>query len=49
MSNTVKLKCTCKNSFQDKRYGKNVRVMNKVEKQANAYRCTSCEAIVSTK
>lgn len=33
--------CTCKNEFQDKRYGKNNRVFNETAKE-NLYRCTVC-------
>jgi hypothetical protein len=34
------LKCTCKNEFQDSRYGKNMRVHTK---RANgSYSCTVC-------
>ena len=34
-------KCTCKHAFQDKRYGKKNRSMNKTDK--GEYRCTVCE------
>ena len=45
------MKCTnvkCKNDFQDKRYGKKMRVFNKMAEQKsgkNQYRCTVCESI----
>lgn len=42
MSERVKLiKCSCNHEFQDKRYGKGIRVHNWREK-ANSYRCTVC-------
>lgn len=40
MSGTVKVKCTCENAFQDKTYGKGVRVANKTQK--DSARCTVC-------
>jgi hypothetical protein len=39
------LACTCENKFQDKTFGKNMRVFNarkKGEKSAQLYRCTVC-------
>ena len=33
--------CNCSNDFQDKRYGKNKRVMNKTATDKE-YRCTVC-------
>lgn len=41
MSGTARLKCDCENVFQDARYGKYIRVMNKKTKD-DGYRCTSC-------
>jgi len=41
----MKMKCTCKNEYQDKHYGKDVRVFNKTEKTAagkHYYRCVVC-------
>lgn len=38
-------KCDCKNLFQDKRYGKGIRVMNKLKREGDrpqSYRCTVC-------
>ena len=38
-------KCTCKDEFQDKRYGKGRRVMNQAPAKGampNRYRCTVC-------
>lgn len=32
-------KCTCKHSWQDKKYGKQNRIVNKTEK---GHRCTVC-------
>lgn len=52
MSGTIVKTCTpCKETeaskFQDKEYGKNMRVFNKMktEKATGAYRCTVCGAI----
>ena len=42
-------KCSCKNEFQDKTYGKDLRVKNKTQK---GYRCTACgkeEIVVNSK
>lgn len=38
---TVKKKCTCRNLYQDRRYGKQIRVFNVSDKH-NLIRCTSC-------
>lgn len=38
---TVRRKCTCKNTFQDKRCGNGVRVMNICQKGI-VVRCTVC-------
>ena len=35
-------KCTCKNEYQDKKYGKGKRVHNKFEKDGGGWRCTVC-------
>ena len=37
-------KCTCNHDFQDKRYGKAKRVMNKCAKPGE-YRCTVCGVV----
>ena len=34
--------CTCESKFQDKQYGKNMRVHNKYLKDGGGYRCTVC-------
>jgi hypothetical protein len=39
---TRKLKCTCSHDYQDKAYGKGVRIYNDVAKIANTWRCTVC-------
>lgn len=41
------VKCSCVNSFQDKRYGPGMRVANFAAKasQNGGYRCTVCERI----
>ena len=40
-------KCTCKHEYQDEKYGKGMRVFNRMEqvKQGKKYRCTVCGAI----
>lgn len=40
-STTKVVNCTCKNDFQDKRYGKGKRVANYSRKH-NIYKCTVC-------
>jgi len=41
------MKCTCKHSFQDNRYGAGNRVFNQsVRDRAIKYRCTVCSAEV---
>lgn len=37
------LKCTCKNEFQDKKYGRGMRVHNPTAKDKQ--RCTVCETL----
>ena len=38
------LKCTCSHNYQDKRYGKNMRVHNQTDKDhGNVWRCTVCK------
>jgi hypothetical protein len=40
---TIIRECTCLNDYQDKRYGKNKRVMNKSQgKDKNKAKCTVC-------
>lgn len=43
---TKKMKCRCKNAYQDKKYGRGVRVFNKLGKggvgSLSMYRCTVC-------
>lgn len=36
------LTCSCKNEFQDKKYGKGKRVFNETNKDGKGYRCTIC-------
>lgn len=36
------LKCNCKNKFQDEKYGKGMRVHNKMKEETKKYRCTVC-------
>jgi hypothetical protein len=42
--------CTCKNDFQDRRYGKGLRVFNRTLQQRpdseRGWRCTSCGTVV---
>jgi hypothetical protein len=35
-------KCNCNHKYQDEKYGKGNRVMNKTTKQPVTYRCTIC-------
>ena len=39
---TVRKRCTCENKFQDDRYGKQIRLMNRLTGREGA-RCTSCK------
>lgn len=44
------LRCTCVNPYQDKRYGKGLRVVNPTTKgnsNSVTYRCTVCEALIN--
>lgn len=34
--------CSCKNEYQDKRYGKGLRLHNATQNAANKWRCTAC-------
>lgn len=36
--------CTCKNDYQDQKYGKSMRVHNKYIKDGGGFRCTVCGA-----
>lgn len=37
------LKCACTHDYQDKKYGKDMRVMNQTRKDSGkGYRCTVC-------
>lgn len=38
------IKCTCKNDYQDEKYGKDNRVCNSTNKSGD-YRCTVCGKI----
>lgn len=41
-------KCTCKNKYQDDKYGKNIRVFNKMKQDIpQKYRCTVCAKEIS--
>jgi len=40
MSDTYILKCSCQNSYQDEKYGKQMRVFN--QKKDGSLRCTAC-------
>ena len=42
MSGTIKKKCSCKNDYQDKLYGKNIRIKNICGKSKEKCRCTGC-------
>lgn len=37
------LPCHCKHEYQDKQYGKDLRVHNSVNKKINVWRCTVCK------
>jgi len=40
---TAVKECTCKHEFQDKRYGKNMRLMNPIKEKSDCnWRCTVC-------
>jgi len=41
MSQSTIKRCVCKHDYQDKKYGKNRRVM--VGNASNTYRCTVCD------
>jgi predicted SprT family Zn-dependent metalloprotease len=41
------IKCDCDSDFQDKRYGQNVRVGNKMA-NGNVYRCAVCRSTTGT-
>lgn len=43
MSKTAILPCKCKHDFQDKQYGKGMRVHNFTEK-SEKWRCTVCKS-----
>jgi hypothetical protein len=36
------LQCKCQNEYQDKKYGKNMRVHTPIKKE-NMFRCTICK------
>lgn len=45
---TTTKQCTCKSEYQDRKYGKGVRVMNilqKAGKLLNSARCTVCGVV----
>lgn len=42
------IKCTCKHEFQDARYGKGIRVHNKIKSKSSGmeeFRCTVCGTV----
>lgn len=45
MTKTVIKGCVCSNEYQDKKYGKQQRVMNTCTKVVGTYRCTVCGRI----
>lgn len=50
MEDTMLIHCTCKSEFQDRVYGKNIRVANKTVKGGEERgRCTICGAEKSVK
>jgi hypothetical protein len=43
MSETKIMPCTCESEFQDKTYGRNLRLFNQTRKSdGKLYRCTVC-------
>jgi len=45
---TARVLCTCEHEFQDKKYGKNVRVANATSRQDSTFvevRCTVCSKV----
>ena len=43
---TKKIRCTCKNEYQDKKYGEGIRIHNSLlDYQKDGYRCTVCSKI----
>jgi hypothetical protein len=42
---TKNIKCACDHEFQDKTYGKQVRVHNKRTSKENEWKCTICQKI----
>jgi hypothetical protein len=34
--------CSCKSEYQDKKYGKGLRLHNATQNAANKWRCTAC-------
>lgn len=48
-SDTTKItQCTCKHDFQDKHYGKGLRVHNLATGKVKGWRCTVCSNIKAT-
>ncbi len=45
---TKTMKCKCKNSYQDKKYGPSVRIFNRGVSKTNSvkWRCTSCGNVI---
>jgi len=38
-------KCTCKHKYQDKKYGKKMRIHNECNQQNGVWRCTICKDV----
>lgn len=51
MAKTKRIACTCKNEYQDAKYGKGMRIMNHTEKgktpTSTTWRCTVCKREVT--
>ncbi len=46
MTDTTKvMKCTCKHEYQDKHYGKDLRVHNMAIGKVKGWRCTVCATV----
>ena len=46
---TVISSCVCEHEFQDKNYGKGMRVKNRVREVGNKARCTVCDRVSNVK
>jgi hypothetical protein len=42
---TKVMQCKCEHEYQDKKYGKNLRLHNSTIKEGGGWRCTVCGAV----